>query len=294
MWSERRADAVVVWAPAKVNLFLEVLAKRADGYHEIVTVLVAVSLYDTLEFKEDRSGQVQLWCDHPNLSPGADNLVHRAAELLRRHTGCPRGAAVRLTKRVPLAAGLAGGSSDAAATLAGLNRLWRLGRSEWELREWAAELGSDIPFFFTTPAALGTGRGEKLTALRLGRPLWFVLACPEEGLATAEVYKGVVVPAQQQSAEAVCRALAAGDVAEIGRGLHNRLQPVAERLCPAVPEAAQRLARFNPAGWLMSGSGTSLFALCRDGAEARRIARELWNGSEDGARLNVFLVRSCM
>jgi 4-diphosphocytidyl-2-C-methyl-D-erythritol kinase len=181
MLSERCADAVVVWAPAKVNLFLEVLAKRADGYHEIATLLVAVSLYDTLEFKEEASGDVQLLSNHPNLSTGPDNLVCRAADLLRQRRGVRRGARIRLTKRIPLAAGLAGGSSDAAATLAGLNRLWGLGLADGELAALGADLGSDVPFFFSAPAAWCTGRGEQVTPLPLGRPLDFVLACPPAG-----------------------------------------------------------------------------------------------------------------
>src|SRR5438105_819423 len=117
MRSERHADAVVVWAPAKVNLFLEVLAKRPDGYHEIATLMVAVNLLDKLEFKEDISGEIQLRCSVAELTTGPENLVVRAAELLRRHTGCARGAHIELTKRIPLAAGLAGGSTDAAAAL---------------------------------------------------------------------------------------------------------------------------------------------------------------------------------
>jgi len=123
MLSEWHDDAVVVWAPAKVNLFLEVLAKRADGYHEIATLMVAVSLYDRLEFKEDATGKISLTSDEAELDCGPDNLVCRAARLLQERTGCPRGAAVTLGKQIPLAAGLGGGSSDAAATLAGLNEL---------------------------------------------------------------------------------------------------------------------------------------------------------------------------
>jgi 4-diphosphocytidyl-2-C-methyl-D-erythritol kinase len=294
MLSERRADAVVVWAPAKVNLFLEVLAKRPDGYHEIATLLVAVSLYDTLEFKEEGSGQVQLRCDEPSLSTGADNLICRAAELLRQHTGCRRGAHVRLLKRIPLAAGLAGGSTDAAAALAGLNRLWRLGVTDRELAEWSAELGSDVPFFFATPAAWCTGRGEWVTPAPLGKPLHLVVASPPVGLATADVYRGVTVPGQPLDGGAVRRALADGTVEAVGRGLHNRLQPVAERLCPAVAEVRARLERLGPAGHLMSGSGSSLFALARDRAEAVRIARELRDGASGGRSLRVFLVRSCI
>src|SRR5215831_14057310 len=133
MLSERRDGTVVVRAPAKVNLFLEVLAKRPDGYHEIATLMAAVSLYDTLEFKEEATGQVRLTSDQPDLSIGPENLVCRAADSLKRHTSSTRGAAIRLSKRIPMAAGLAGGSTDAAATLAGLNELWQLGMSASEL-----------------------------------------------------------------------------------------------------------------------------------------------------------------
>jgi 4-diphosphocytidyl-2-C-methyl-D-erythritol kinase len=300
MLSVRDADAVVVWAPAKVNLFLEVRAKRADGYHEINTLMVTVGLHDTLEFKEEASGDVRLHCDHPDLSTGADNLVYRAADLLRRRHGVQRGARVRLAKRVPLAAGLAGGSSDAAAALAGLNELWGLGLAGPDLAALGAELGSDVPFFFGTPAASCTGRGEQVTPVRLGRPLWFVLACPAAGLSTAEVYRNVTVPEAPQAGTEIRDAVAAGDPEAIGRQLHNRLQDAAERLCPDVARLRQRLAGLNPAGALMSGSGTCVFALCRDHAEALRVARGLEGGRDEGGPgprtgdgLRLFIVRSC-
>src|SRR5262245_46376954 len=270
MLSERYADAVVVRAPAKINLFLEILAKRADGYHEIATLMVAVSLYDTLEFKEEASGQIQLHCDQPNLSTGPDNLVCRAADSLRRRTGCTRGATIRSTKRIPMAAGLAGGSTDAAATLFGLNQLWDLGLEARDLAGIGAEIGSDVPFFFSTPAAWCTGRGEKTTPWPLGRSLDLVLVCPPVGLSTADVYRGVNVPEHPESGDTLRQAAAEGDVEEIGRHLHNRLQPPAEHLCPLIATLHRRLAELEPAGQLMSGSGTSLFALCRDHGEALR------------------------
>ncbi len=194
MLSERRDSAVLLRAPAKVNLFLEVLGKRSDGYHEIATLLVAVSLYDTLELTEEASGAVRLECDAPGLTTGPDNLVLKAAARLRQHTGCQRGATIRLTKRIPLAAGLAGGSTDCAAALAGLNRLWHLGLERDELARLGGELGSDVPFFFHTPAAWCTGRGEVVKPLTLGRPLDFVIAKPAAGLPTADVYRAVTVP----------------------------------------------------------------------------------------------------
>jgi 4-diphosphocytidyl-2-C-methyl-D-erythritol kinase len=283
MLSERQADALVLQAPAKVNLYLEVLAKRADDYHDIATLMVAVTLYDTLAFKEEDSGEVRLLCEHPGLATGPDNLVCRSARLLRQRTGCTRGATVHLTKRIPLAAGLAGGSSDAAATLAGLNGLWGLGLSQRDLASLAAELGSDIAFFFSTPVAWCTGRGERVEPLALGRPLWFVLVSPSFGLSTADVYRGVRVPEQPESGQAIRRAVEAGDIEEIGRRLHNRLQPVAERLAPEIAVLSERLRRLGPAGQLMSGSGSTLFALCRDEGEALRVARGLRAAEEMGS-----------
>jgi 4-diphosphocytidyl-2-C-methyl-D-erythritol kinase len=287
------ANDVVVWAPAKVNLYLEVLGKRADGYHEVETLLVSVSLYDTLVFKEDSPGQFVLRCNRQDLSTGPDNLVTRAADLLRRHTGCTRGARVRLAKRIPLAAGLAGGSTDAAATLAGLNRLWQLGLPDEELAALAGQLGSDVAFFFATPAAWCTGRGERVLPTPLPWQLWFALVCPPFGLSTAEVYRGVKVPEVPLDAEGMRRAFAAGDLAEIGRRLHNRLQPPALALRPELDDVLQRLAVLGPAGQLMSGSGSTLFAICHDRPQAARIARELRHGAPEKGRLRVYLVRSC-
>lgn len=293
MLSAQRADAVVYWAPAKVNLFLEVLAKRPDGYHDIATLMVAVGLYDQLEFREGSTGKIVVHCDLPALTTGPDNLVTRAAELLRRRTNCQRGAEIRLSKRIPLAAGLAGGSSDAAATLAGLNDLWTLGLTRAELMALGAELGSDVAFFFATPAAWCTGRGEHVTPLTLGCPLSFVLVCPPQGLATAEVYRGVKVPEQPLMGEEIRQAAQRGDIGEIGRRLHNRLQDSAENLCLTVAEYRHRLQQLQPAGCLMSGSGSTLFALCRDDPDARRIVQGWERGTENEAAPRVFLVSTC-
>ena len=149
---------IVAWAPAKVNLFLEVLGKRPDGYHEIATLMVAVRLFDTLVFREEAT--LTLSCSDATLTVGPDNLVMRAAMLLRERTGCKNGASIRLIKRIPMAAGLAGGSSDAAATFLGLNRLWQLGLTNDDLAKLSSELGSDIPFFFQLPAAWCTGAAK--------------------------------------------------------------------------------------------------------------------------------------
>jgi 4-diphosphocytidyl-2-C-methyl-D-erythritol kinase len=264
---------VTVWAPAKVNLFLEVLGKRPDGYHDLATLMVAIRLYDTLVLRAHDS--LTLQCSDARLSAGPDNLVLRAAKLLQDRTGCKNGASIRLVKRIPMAAGLAGGSTDGAGTLCGLNRLWQLGLSDADLAKLGGEIGSDIPFFFHTPAAWCTGRGEIVTPLELPIPLYFVLLCPTFGLATAAVYKNVVVPQPAIDGEAIRAALAKGDVDNIGRLLHNRLQTAAESLEPRIGEFARMLAETKPAGSLMSGSGSTLFAMCRSADEAEGIADDL-------------------
>lgn len=289
----RWASAVRVWAPAKVNLFLEVLARRPDGYHELATMMVAVSLFDTLEFTEELTAATTLRCDHPSLSTGPDNLICRAIELMRRHSGRAGGVGVRLWKRIPMAAGLAGGSSDAAATLAGLNHLWRLGWPRQRLAELGAELGSDVSFFFAGPAAWCTGRGERIEPMRLGRALDLVIVSPPVGLSTAEVFRGVTVPTEPRSGADLRRAAEVGDVRELGRLLHNRLQPEAERLCPAVSGLCERLAGLGPVGQLMSGSGSSVFALCRGPGEALTLTRALNAAREELGGARVFVVRSC-
>jgi 4-diphosphocytidyl-2-C-methyl-D-erythritol kinase len=309
MLIHREGASVLVSAPAKVNLHLEVLRRRPDGYHDLETLMVAVGLYDTLEFRDDSTGDVRLSCDRPDLSTGPENLVCRAAELLRRvgHSlrecggGGTRGASadrlgatIRLWKRIPMAAGLAGGSSDAAATLAGLNLLWGLGLSDEELALLGAELGSDVSFFFAAPAAWCTGRGEIVRPLRLARPLFLVLACPPVGLSTAEVFRNLTVPERPLPGDEIIRAVEAGEVEEVGRRLFNRLQPAAERLCPAVGRLRERLAAQRPAGVLMSGSGSTVFALCRDAEEALCVSRGLLPGWEEGVRPRIHSVRSCL
>jgi len=287
-------DTVRVRTPAKVNLFLEVLGRRADGYHEVATLLLAIDLFDELDFRPAASGELSLTCDVPELLTGPENLVLQAARRLREATGYAGGATIRLTKRIPWSAGLGGGSSDAAATLAGLNELWKLGLSPAALARFGTDLGSDMPFFLNGPAAWCTGRGEVVTPVAIGRPLDLVLVKPPEGLATADVYRRVKVPTTPRDGSAAREALAAGDVEALGRVLFNRLQEPAFVLAPAVADAYRRVQSVGAAGTLMSGSGSCLFALCRNPEEARRVHDDLSRGwaSSVVSPTRTFLVRS--
>jgi 4-diphosphocytidyl-2-C-methyl-D-erythritol kinase len=268
------AGGVEVLAPAKLNLFLEVLGRRLDDYHEIETVMVAVSLYDTLTFHEDPSGAISLRCSDPTLPTGGENLVIQAADRLKAATGCSRGARITLTKAIPAQAGLAGGSSDAAATLAALARLWQLDLPADRRDALAAELGSDVPFFHHPPAAVCRGRGERVESVPLKQTYHFVLVCPPVGLRTADVYRHATRPERPQPVRPVLEALARGGSADLGRSLFNRLQPIAEALRPDLSRVRDALAGLGPSleGSAMSGSGSAYFGLCRTPEAARHAA----------------------
>ena len=162
-------------APAKINLVLEVLGRRVDDFHEIRSLVQTISLCDVISFQ--LADEVSLECSEPSLQT-SDNLVIKAAELLREVSGCQKGARIKLEKKIPWGAGLGGGSSDAAATLLALSRLWELKLKTSELVELAARLGSDVPFFIHGGAALIEGRGENVTPLPASAPRWFVLLNP--------------------------------------------------------------------------------------------------------------------
>jgi 4-diphosphocytidyl-2-C-methyl-D-erythritol kinase len=282
MQVHRDAVEVVIQAPAKLNLFLEVLAKRADGYHEIETLMCPIDLYDTLYFREEPNERLELECQRgatggaaDDVPVGPDNLAWRAVELLRRRVGVHRGARLRLLKRIPAAAGLGGGSSDAAAALVAANLGWSLGLSETDLAALAAELGSDVPFFLLGGAAICRGRGERLEAVAGLGLLSFVLARPPAGLSTAAVYRDCRSAEEPRPVARLVDALRRGDGAEAGRLLFNRLQPAAEKLSPWIPRLRETFAAEGFWGHGMSGSGTAYFGLCRHAAEARWVARRL-------------------
>jgi 4-diphosphocytidyl-2-C-methyl-D-erythritol kinase len=271
------AGGVEVLAPAKLNLFLEVLGKRPDGYHEIESMMVAVSLSDSLTFRDDPSGQISLRCSEPTLPVGGENLVVMAAERLKASVGGLRGARIVLEKAIPAESGLAGGSSDAAATLMALDRLWDLRLPRERLRALAGEIGSDVAFFIHGPAAVCRGRGERVEAVPHKESYHFVLVRPPVGVSTADVYRRVVPPEKPRPLGPILAALSDGDLAELGRSLFNRLQSVAEGFLPELARVKDALASLGPllSGYAMSGSGSAYFGLCPDSSSAIRAAEIL-------------------
>ncbi len=276
-----------VHAPAKLNLHLEILARRTDGFHEIETLMVPVSLYDTLQFTPNSNPELTLHCRWAeglrirygdslgDLPKAENNTVHRALELLRQSAGITQGAEVRIVKRIPSQAGLGGASSDAAAALLAANVGWKLHWSCEQLAQVAAQIGSDIPFFFHSGAAICRGRGEIIEPLERIHPLWVVLVRPPVGLSTPAVYRACRVPAEAVKVEPLLAALHRGNTFKVSELLMNRLQEPAEELSPAVVHLKNAFSQTDCLGHQMSGSGTSYFGICHNARHARRVAGQL-------------------
>jgi len=270
-------DAVLVRCPAKVNLFLEVLGRRPDGYHEIDTVMQAVTLYDDLLLRREGDGGIRLRCSDPRLPSGPENLVCRAAQRLLRQAGASDGVSIELTKRIPVGAGLGGGSSDAAGVLAGLDALLGLGLGRDRLEGLAAGLGSDVPFFLRGGTARCQGRGEQVTPVANRVAAHFVVCWPPCGLSTAEVYAAVDrldLTSGKRSASVILAPLAAGDFGAARSGLFNRLEEAAIPLCPEMARAREALSGLEPGAALVSGSGSGAYAFCGSAAGAAELARK--------------------
>ncbi len=267
-------------AAAKINLALEVLGKRPDGYHEIATVMQTVDLSDRLVLEDAEA--LELRASTPAVPTDETNLALRAARALREAAGVKRGVRITLDKRIPVAAGLGGGSTDAAATLVGLNRLWGLRWSVGRLAEVAVTLGMDVPFFLRGGAALGTGRGERLERLACGA-LALVLVHPRVGARTAAIYGGVTPEMYSDGSRArqMAAVLRSRRPAKVAQSLYNGLERVAEARCPHVRQMRAALLAAGALGAAMSGSGLTVFGVARSLDHARqiraRVARASWD-----------------
>lgn len=279
---QRTESGWAVLAPAKLNLYLEVLGRRDDGYHEVETLVVPVRLFDELVLRPIPAGFV-LSLDSrlsaAELVPSDDtNLALRAARLLAERAGCEQGAAITLRKRIPVMAGLGGGSSDAAAALLAANAAWRLGWSIHRLSAVASEIGSDVPFFLAGGAAICRGRGEQVTPLALPAGMPCVIVQPPAGLATPDVYARVdlrATPTPAQSASRLGSLLAGllvGDWRGLAHGLRNRLQSAATQISPWVDRLAHAFRRLPFIAHQLTGSGSAYFGLCRHLRQARALA----------------------
>jgi len=264
---------VIQPAPAKVNLGLAVHRRRPDGYHDISTLLLKISLVDEVRLTA-QPREIVVHCEHPEVPSDARNLVHRAAVALQ--PGAPgQGVCLTLQKTIPVAAGLGGGSSDAAATLIGLNMLWQLGLSSTELAAYAARLGADVPFFLLpTVAAMGYGRGDDLEPVACPRTFYLVLVKPPLAVSTAWVYQQLrfELTAPPKDTTILKQCLESGDIEGLGAVCFNDLEAVVVRHVPVVQDVKRALMRPGVYGVCMSGSGPTVYALCPSWDVAHEVA----------------------
>ena len=268
-------------SPCKVNLLLNILGKRQDGFHELETVMHPVNVCDELSFASGGEG-IRLVCNEPSLPTGSENLVHRAAAAFLHEAGIRDGVRIHLEKRIPLAAGLGGGSGNAAVTLLGLNELFGCPLATERIRAIARSLGSDVPFFLQTGPALGTGRGENIQSLDpfpALRGAAFLLVHPGFGVATAWAYQNLArFPAALNGkagrAQKLISLLAASDLKSAAAEFYNSLE--APEKYPLLVISQDFLRTNGAAAALMSGSGSTTFAVVREGeGSAQRLAEKL-------------------
>lgn len=258
--------------PPKINLYLRIVRRREDGFHELETVFQSVGGGDTL--RATPAAALSLTCSDPEIPVDGGNLVVRAAELLRGRipARAELGAALALEKRTPVGAGMGGGSVDAAAALVLLSRLWGLEVSPAELHELAAQLGSDVPFFLHGGVAVARGRGEELAATE-GPRLWLVLLRPPVGVSTPWAYRQWAASrCEGPTLEMFLAALRSGDPDAIAAALRNDLEPGVAAGVPEIEAARAWLLAQGVLGARMTGSGSVVFGICRDEAHARDIA----------------------
>ena len=280
-FTETHVRETAVLSPAKINLYLRIAGKRPDGYHELETLMLPLDFGDTMTF-ESRPAGIELVCDDPRLPVDDSNLVVRAAKLLVERKSVERGVKITLQKRIPLAAGLGGGSGNAATALAGLNDLWTLHASHSTLHEVAAKLGSDINFFLAGGAAICRGRGEIVEPLPCKFSAAILLVNPGFGISTKWAYESWAgseraepaarLTAKPPEVSLLARALAEDDLAGVCQSLYNSLEAPSVGKFPVLQLLKDAMMAGGAAGALMSGSGATVFGLFADATVAQNCA----------------------
>lgn len=267
-------------AVAKINLGLDVLRRREDGYHDLRMVMQSVCLYDQVTLSVTSGSGISMSTNLNYLPVNRDNLAYQAAKLLMKEFSVWQGLHIDLRKSIPVAAGLAGGSSDAAAVLVGVNRLFRLGLSQQELIARAVHIGADVPYCVMRGTALAEGIGERLTRLPDAPDMYVVLAKPPVRVSTGYVYGNLRLDELEShpDIDAQIEAIRAGDALRMTQLMGNVLETVTIPACPVIAEIKERMLCAGAAGAMMSGSGPTVFGLFEDRERASRAYEELSQG----------------
>jgi 4-diphosphocytidyl-2-C-methyl-D-erythritol kinase len=259
-----------VKAPAKINLALDVLSKRSDGYHDVAMIMQTVALYDTISVRSGFEG-IKLTSDSSKIPIDETNIAYKAAHYLSTKYNVKRGAHIHIEKRIPVAAGLAGGSTDAAAVLKLLNKAWELKLSKVELMDAGKKLGSDVPFCIQGGTCLAEGLGEKLTVIKSMPDCYILLAKPNISVSTQEVYQSLNLNEieKRPNIPAILQAIENQDLMGISNRMVNVLETVTTKIHPIIVELKQKLMENGAVGSIMSGSGPTVFGVFEDMATAQ-------------------------
>lgn len=299
-------------APAKINLYLEILGDRPDGYHELAMVMQSIALADQVTLRANGTARIQVFCDHPDVPADRTNLAYRAAILMAdtyadayRQFG---GVDIRIDKRIPVGAGLAGGSTNAAAVLVGLDLMWGIGATQMELQALGTQLGADVPFCVAGGTAIATGRGEVLSPLPTVERLSVVLAKYQSlSVSTAWAYNtyrqrfeetyeraGDRLSERRHAMQsgALVSAINQGEAAQIGKCLYNDFEKLVLADYPRVAALKAAMLECEPLGCLMSGSGPTVFALTESQEQAERLAADVRTALPD-ADLKLWVTHLC-
>ena len=269
-------ESLTLKAYAKINLTLDVTGKRANGYHDVCMVMQQIDLHDRVTLQKRPSG-VSLESESDFLPKDNTNIAWRAAEAVSRHVNKDLGVHIIIEKKIPVAAGLAGGSTDAAAVIRGLNKMYGLGLSLNEMMEIGVTIGADVPFCIMGGTALAEGIGEELTPIETAKPLWMVLAKPSVGVSTKKIYETLDFKSIKNHPETsnMISAVKSGDMSAISELLGNVLEPVTLSLYPSVNVLKSKMKEYGACGVLMSGSGPSVFGLFKTYEKACTAAKRL-------------------
>ncbi|MBE3592107.1 MAG: 4-(cytidine 5'-diphospho)-2-C-methyl-D-erythritol kinase [Thermoanaerobacter sp.] len=265
---------IKVKAYAKINLSLDVLGKREDGYHEISTIMQSIDLADILEF--EKSDAIEILCDNPKVPVGEDNLIVKVINLLKEKYQKKEGILVRLNKKIPLAAGLAGGSADAAATIVALDKLWNLNMSKEEKKEIALKVGTDVPFCLEGGTKLAKGIGEIFENLKVPS-MSLLLVKPDIEISTKEIYDrwDRVNFKSHHATFLVAQAIQEGNIYKIAKNIKNDLELVTSRQCEVINQIKEELLKKGALGCVMSGSGPTVYGIFDDLERLKRAYEDL-------------------
>lgn len=278
-------------APAKINLYLEIIGSRSDGFHELAMVMQSVDLADRLDLRANGTSEIRVHCDHPQVPSDRSNLAYRAAALMAEQFPDSfdkyGGVDIAIDKRIPIGAGLAGGSTNAAAVLVGLDLMWNVGLTQSELQELGAKLGSDVPFCIAGGTAIATGRGEKIAPLPdlnhliavLGKHRDLAISTPWAYQTYRQQFGHTYAQTGEQTQRihsgALVTAIAHKDSRAIGQHLSNDLEKVVLPAHPPVAQLRDRMQQLGPLGGMMSGSGPTVFGLTESAAAAQELRSRL-------------------